>query len=35
MTKRQVMEALNYSMRDIIVQKDVLFGGRQLSLVEI
>jgi hypothetical protein len=35
MTKRQVMEALNYSMRDIIVQKDVPFGGRQLSLVEI
>jgi hypothetical protein len=35
MTKRQAMEALDYSMRDIMGRKDLPFGGRQLSLVEI
>jgi ATP-dependent DNA helicase PIF1 len=30
MTKRQVVEALDYSMRDIMGQKDLLFGGKTI-----
>jgi hypothetical protein len=28
MTKRQAVEALNYSMRDIMGRKDLPFGGK-------